>query len=98
MSKKVKISKDDQIRKLQQEILVLRSSDIGAYKQALHDIKTLNGGRYMASGLIITITDLSGKVVLNPVTVTDGLSTSTIDSLTADIRKSLNLRLELNKI
>jgi len=41
-----------------------------------------------ASGVILTITGLGGKPLVDPVLIRDGLSAETIDAIRADLRRS----------
>ena len=43
------------------------------------------------SGVIITITALGGKTLIEPVLIRDGLSKDTIEALRAELRKSYTL-------
>jgi len=46
----------------------------------------------MASGLIISITDLTGKEIAKPFQCSDGLEQVTIDALQAQIKKTRALQ------
>ena len=47
------------------------------------------------SGVIISITYLSGKPIVDPTVISDGLSPETIAALQADMRRSFEKRTEL---
>ena len=90
-----KISRAAQMAK---DLLNYKAMDIMTMASAFRDTLKLGKDRYMASGVLIQVTDLSGKVLIGPVMITDGLSQGTIDALRADIKASYDYRLQMNKI
>lgn len=81
------------IQQLEAEIKVLRASLLCHLKAAYHDLKNCGVNRYMASGLVITITNLEGKEVVEPFMCQDGLEESTISALQQQIKKTETLAL-----
>ena len=80
------------------ELTKQHAQDISALSAAHREAAKLTNEKYMASGLIIEIRDLSGKTVLGPVMIADGLNTDTVRALRADIANTYNARLALNHL
>jgi hypothetical protein len=51
----------------------------------------------MASGVIVTIQNLSGETIVGPFMVQDGLSAETIAAIQADIKATYDHRLAIHK-
>jgi len=83
---------------LAEDLLQFKASDILTLAKAYKDIKKADKQRYMASGVIITIQNLSGTVIVESVMISDGLSDATISALQADIKATYDFRLLMNKI
>ena len=83
---------------LKNSLAVQTAQDIGATAAAHRDIDGATTNRYMASGLILQLTNLSGKVVVGPVMIVDGLSPDTIAAIKADIKRSHDYRLTMNQL
>lgn len=49
------------------------------------------GDALMASGVLVTLTALGGREIINPIVIRDGLSPATIAALRADIERSFAL-------
>ena len=79
---------------LKARIRMLEAQDVGSVNAAWRDIGKTGQDRYMASGVIISITNLSGKELIAPVMVQDGLSEDTIGGLKADFARTMKLRLD----
>lgn len=77
-----------------------KAMDIMTLAKAHEDMLKTGSDRYMASGLIITITNINGtgETVVGPVMIKDGLSADTIAALRADIKATYDLRLAMNKL
>lgn len=84
--------------KLAKDLLQAKAFDILTLALAHKAMPGLGTKRYMASGLILQITDLSGNVVLGPVAIANGLSPETIAAIQADIAATHADRLALSKI
>lgn len=73
---------------LQAEIKALKAQSPVHLKSAYAELEKCNVARYMASGLIVTITNLSGVEVVTPFMCQDGLEADTIKALQSQIRKT----------
>ena len=82
---------------LKRELEVCRAFDISALAAAHRDLKTIND-KFKGSGLIVTITDLSGNQITDPFGLTDGFSEPLIEVIRYDIAASHALRLVFNQI
>lgn len=80
------------------ELLQHKAQDIGTLFRAHAALAKLGKDRYMASGVIVSVTNLSGKPLVEPVLIADGLSRDTIDALRRDVKASYDYRLTMNKI
>lgn len=76
---------------LQRKIVELESQLAFAYARASEQVKKASSDNLMASGAIVTITALGGRVIMSPICIRDGLSHDTIKALQADILNSYNL-------
>jgi hypothetical protein len=90
-----KLSRTAQLAK---DLLQSKAHDIGTLASANRDIGKANTDKYMASGVIITVQNLSGANIVEPFMIVDGLSAETIAAIRADIKRTYDLRLALNKI
>lgn len=84
--------------KLARDLAQYRAFDILTLAHAHKAVSGLSSKKYMASGLILQITDLSGNVVLGPVAISNGLSPETIAAIQADIAATHADRLSISKI
>ena len=75
---------------LSRMLVELRAQMPGALKNAAKDIGKADD-RMMASAVVITITALGGRVIVQPFAITNGLSSETIEALRQDIDRSLKL-------
>lgn len=80
------------------DLMQYKAMDIGTLKEAYMAIDKDGRPKYMASGVIIILRNLSGDVILGPVMITDGLSDATIAAIKADIKATYDMRLALNAI
>lgn len=85
-----KISRTAQLEK---DLLQFKSMDIMTLAMAHGDALKLGKDKYMASGVIVSVRDLSGKTVLQPVMITDGFSQELIEALRRDIKRTYDGRL-----
>ena len=60
--------------------------------KASRDLRQCGTDQFMASGLIISITDLTGKEIVEPFQCSDGLEQATINALQAQIKKTRALQ------
>jgi len=80
------------------DLMQAKAHDIGTLANANREIAKANTDKYMASGVIVTVQNLSGAVIVEPFMISDGLSAETIAAIRADIKRTYNLRLALNKL
>jgi len=59
---------------------------------ASRELRRCGPDRFLASGLIVSITDLSGKQIVPPFQCTDGFEQATIDALQTQIKKTKDLQ------
>lgn len=85
-------------KQLKQKIITLQSQMPSAYTAAIRNIEAADGNFYMGSGVILTLTDFSGKEIVSPVCITDGLYPKTIEALKGEFLNSLDLTLSLNRV
>lgn len=76
---------------LQRKIIELESQLVHRYAFASKEIDKASVDRLMASGAVITISALGGRVLVEPVCIRDGLSNDTIKALKADLLRSYEL-------
>lgn len=87
----------ERIAKLEKEARNYKAFDILTLKTASANLAKSVRPRYMASGVIVTITDLEGKEIVGPVIISDGLSNETVAALNNDIRVTYDMRVALSK-
>lgn len=90
---KTKMTKLQKIAKLQAELRAYKAEDVYTMRLAYDELAKLTKSRFMASGLILHITDPGGREVLQPVMIKDGFSDSTIAAIQADLKAGLEMRL-----
>lgn len=61
---------------------------------ASYALDKLSTDKMCGSGVIISITSLSGKPIVDPTVISDGLSPETIAALQADMRRSFEKQTE----
>jgi hypothetical protein len=93
---KTKIKKIDLINKLSFETKALKAQMFHSYYFAYGELTSLSKKNFLASAVIVTVTDLSGKEILRPVGIRTGLSLVTIQALQEDIKRSQKDLLEFN--
>jgi len=67
-----------------------KASLIHNYFFAGEKLIKLNKDRMMGSGVILSIADLNGKLIVEPIMIKDGLSKESINSLLDDFQYSYN--------
>lgn len=85
-------------QKAAKELREYKAMDIMTLAQAHEAMLKTGSDRYMASGVIVTITNINGlgETIVGPVMIKDGLSADTIAALRADIKSTYDLRLAMN--
>lgn len=86
------------VAQLTKDLLQYKAMDIMNLVAAHRNVKKASKQHYMASGVIVTITNLSGVNIVDPVLIADGLSDETIAALQADIKAHYDYRLSIHKI
>ena len=78
---------------LAREIKELKSQMVHSYAFASQMIDKTSDKYMMASGVMLELTAIGGKKLIEPVMIKDGLSQETIEAIKADIKKSYDLTL-----
>lgn len=78
-------------KQLKRQIIELKGSKIIAHTLASSTIKKASTDTLMGSGVLIQLTGIGGKEIINPVLIRDGLSNDTIEAIKRDIKRSENL-------
>lgn len=81
---------------LQCQILELKAQLTSTYYYASQDITKCGNDKMMASGVILQISALGGRELLEPVCIYDGLSQATIDAIKADLKRSHDISTEFS--
>lgn len=90
MGKKAE-SLQQQLAAAQRKAMEYLAGQAHQYHYADTNIVKCSTDRMMASGVILTITALGGRELVEPVLIRDGLSPETIDAIQADLRRSYQL-------
>ena len=77
--------------RLQQEIKELEAQLIYRCSSAHEDLQKASTERLTGSGVMLELTFLGGKAVINPVVIRDGLGDDTIEALRRDLCRSYEL-------
>jgi hypothetical protein len=85
------------VAQLAKDLLQYKAMDVMTLFMAYHAMKKVNKDKYMASGVIVTIQNLSGETIVGPFMVQDGLSAETIAAIQADIKATYDHRLAIHK-
>lgn len=75
-----------------------KASLIHTYHFAGSELLKCNQQKFLGSGVIIEIRSLSGKTIMSPVMIKDGLSNGTINSLLDDMERSYNSAIEFKPV
>lgn len=86
-NKPVKPSRED----LERRIKELEAQLVHRYAFGAQTIDKASMSKLMGSGVILTLTALGGKAIIEPVCIKDGLSDETINALKVDFRRSYDL-------
>lgn len=74
------------------------ASQIHNYHFAGSNLLKLTRQKCMGSGVVLSVCNLAGKSLVDPVTISDGFSDQTINSLLDDLEYTFNLKTELKPI
>jgi len=86
-------NKAAQIAILRRQVEELRGQLTCYYESAYKAIDKAGSDHMSASGVMITLTALGGRQIIEPVCIREGLSAATIAALKADIRRSYEMSL-----
>jgi hypothetical protein len=90
----MKPKKQELIAKLQRENRELKAQLVSNHHFASMDLKKFTIDRCMGSAVILELTCLGGKIKIDPVAISDGLSDETIAALKEDLIRSYNKAVE----
>jgi len=85
------------LTKLKRENLELKASTGAAHVHQHRNIKNASTDKLMGSGCLLEISGIGGKLLIEPIMISDGLSPETIAAIQKDIKRSLELK-NLHKI
>lgn len=86
-----KPTKAQRLTDLERKLREAIAGQIHNYQFADANIGKASTDHLMASGVILTLTVLGGRVICDPVLIRDGLSKETIEALRGDFRRSYEL-------
>lgn len=78
-------------QELERQILELESQLVHRYAFGSQTLGQASTAKLMGSGVILTLTALGGKHIIEPVCIRDGLSDETINAIKADLLRSYDL-------
>lgn len=87
-------SKDVLLAEARREIKELKSQMIHTYHFASLDLSKANMDAMLGSGVILELTALGGKKLIDPVMIKNGLSKETILAIQRDLRRSFEYSIE----
>lgn len=73
---------------LEREVLELKAQLAHTYHFAAREISKAGQNHLMGSGVLLQMTAIGGKEIVVPIMIRDGLSTQTIEAISADIQRS----------
>jgi hypothetical protein len=76
---------------LERKVLEAKAAQVHNYHFADANIDKASTRHLMGSGVIMTLTFLGGKTVMEPVLIREGLSEATIAAIKADFKRSYDL-------
>lgn len=85
-------------RNIKRELDFLKSQDITTLKDSFDKLKKIKDKKYFASAITITIKDIAGNEIIAETAILDGFTNETIEQLQAEIKRTQDLRISLNKI
>ena len=74
------------------------ASQIHNYHFASSEVIKLTEERYLGSGIILSICSLSGKPIVKPITLSDGLRVVTINALLDELERTYHLKVAYKPI
>ena len=77
-------------------LLEAQASTVLAHKFGHEDMKKCSTDNLMASGVLIQLTGIGGKQLVNPILIRDGLSAETIAAIRNDIKRSSDLNTSIS--
>lgn len=81
-----------------QKLKVADASRMSTYWATSNQVADLLKRDFTASGMVLHVTDLTGKTLINPVMISDGLSEATLRAIHADIVRSCERAMEYGPI
>ena len=90
-----KKTKAQHLVELERKLFVAQAPQSYRHHFASKALDRLNTDKVMGSGLIVTVTHLSGEQAFEPVMICNGLSKETIAALKADLARSFNYATEM---
>lgn len=78
-------------QQLERKILELNAQLFHVYHFANTEIHKASTDKMMASGVLLQLTAIGGKEIINPVMIKDGLSPETIEAIKKDLKRSHDL-------
>lgn len=90
MSEVKKLTKKTR-QQLERQILELESQLAHRYAFAQSTIDKASTDKMMESGVLLQLTAIGGRELINPVVIKDGLSKATIEAIKADLNRSYDL-------
>ncbi len=85
-------------RNIKRELDFLKSQDITTLKDSFDKLKKIKDKKYFASAITITIKDIAGNEIIAETAIFDGFTNEMIEQLQAEIKRTQDLRISLNKI
>ena len=86
---------NQRIEELENKLRSAEAYQVHKLHFASYALDKLSTDKMCGSGVIISITSLGGKSIVDPTVISDGLSPETIAALQADMRRSFEKRMEL---
>jgi hypothetical protein len=86
------------IAELNRQLWLQNAQDVANYSAAQADLHAIAKRDFTASGLIIQVQDLTGKTLLRPVMIANGLGGSTLEQISRDIYESHQRRLAVTSV
>lgn len=87
-----------QIAALKSLLLVAKASSIGAMSQAYKQLDNVSKEKMIASGVVLTLSNLSGDSIVGPVVIPDGLSGELIKLLKEAVFNASEKTIQYNRI
>jgi hypothetical protein len=80
---------------LERQILELKAQLAISYTISSSMLDKVSTDHLMGSGVLLQLSGIGGKELINPVMIKDGLSKSTIDAIKADLKRSYDFLLTM---